>query len=288
MKKLRLFFLLLIPLIILFLLGFNYLWNMRSMQFSAKNLLRVFPEGSYERERPALASTTLHEIFSQEFAPLGEGAQCYALASLDGKYVIKLFKARHMRKKKWMRDGPLFASFVEPERRKQSSRRWMQKFEASCARYQMAYNELQDETGLIYLHFNQTKSLPIELKLKDGQTINLNELPFILQKKGELVPDRINSLLKNEGPEAAAKALQNISEMLSRRTKKGFTDARQCLSVNYAFAGELPMQIDVGKIVKEPKLLSHPEEEIERIHANVEAWTARHFPQLLPLMNTQN
>ncbi|MBI2743744.1 MAG: hypothetical protein HYX48_07505 [Chlamydiales bacterium] len=278
MKKLPLFFLLLVPFILLCLFAFNYLWNMRSMSLSSQNILHIFPEAI--ESRSAVSQEELKRIFSQEFEPLGEGAQCFACVSQDGKYVIKLFKARHMRKKKWLRDGPLFSSFVSPEKRAHSQARWLQKFHETCGRYALAFDELRNETGLLHLHFSNRETVKSQLKLKNRGEIDLDQVPFLLQEKGDLVPDRIAYLCKTSGDQSAIDALLDLHKMLVGRAEKGFTDPRQCFSVNFAFAGKNPLQIDVGKIVKKEELLLDSTEEIARVTANLQDWIERHNPEL--------
>ncbi len=274
--KTRLLFLLLIPLTVLFVLILNYLWNLKSLAFAPENLLRIFPQGLANRRN--ISNEELEQIFNQRFIFLDEGAQCFACASEDGRYVIKLFKAKHMRKKEWLRDGPLFRSFVPAAQREQHKRRWLQKFQETCACYFLAYDELADETGLLHLHF-QTESLQAKLKVQNFE-IELDGLPFLIQKKGELVPKKIASLIENSGSPAAITALIDLHDLLVKRAKKGITDPRQCFSINYAFCGSAPLQIDVGRIVKEAAIASAPQDEIDRVTANLKAWVGRHFPEL--------
>lgn len=281
--KARILFLLLIPLTVLFVLILNYIWNLKSLAFAPDNLLRVFPSGLANRH--SISNTEIEQIFNQRFAFLDEGAQCYACVSEDGQYVIKLFKARHMRKKKWLKDGPLFEAFTSATQKEQHKLRWLQKFQETCVCYSLAYDELADETGLLHLHFQPTEKLQAKLKI-DKFEIELDGLPFLIQKKGELVPRKIASLIKNNGSTAAVTALVNLHELLVKRARKGITDPRQCFSINYAFCGSSPLQIDVGRIVKEAAIAAAPQAEIDRVTTNLKTWTQRHFPELSPELET--
>ncbi len=261
----------------LFVLIFNYLWNLKSIAFAPDNLLKTFPEGLTLQRH--ISDEELAQIFNQRFVFLDEGAQCYACASEDGRYVIKLFKARHMRKKKWLKDGPLFHAFASAAQREQEKLRWLQKFQETCVCYALAYNELAEETGLVHLHFQPSEKMHAKLKVEKFE-IDLDQLPFLVQKKGELVPKKISALLQTGGHAAAITALASLHQLLVKRAKRGITDPRQCFSINYAFCGKDPLQIDVGRITKELTIIAAPQTEIERVTANLKAWVGRHFPEL--------
>jgi hypothetical protein len=66
--------------------------------------------------------------------------------------------------------------------------------------------------------------------------------------------------------------------LLVERTAKGFTDERQVFSQNYGFFGNIPIQLDIGKIRRfQPGAEQH---ELSRICGNLKDWVSEHYPQL--------
>ncbi len=266
---------LIIILLFCIVLGYNYVGNLQASKFSTVNLLKTFPEKLENR-----GLLDLH-LLEQPFSFLGEGAQCYVFGSRDGKHVIKLFKARHFKpQKKWLSEGPLFSGFIFSSKKKNSEQKWARKFQESCERYALAYDQLREETALEFLHLEKSAtSLPVKFQTAGKTyTLDLADLPFILQKKGELVPDTLSRLVEQGSKEEANEKLLHLRELLIERAKKGITDPRQCFSVNFGFIGKKPIQFDVGKITHDPNLDTGAE--ITRVTSNLDLWVKNHFPEL--------
>lgn len=276
--RLRTLYLILIPLLIILILAFNYLYNLKNLSFAPENLLKDFPRGLANRG-------TFEKSFVQRYRFLGEGAHSFVFESQDGRYVLKLFRAAHKKpQKKWLREGPLF-NFLIPTAKKQGSKdKWQTKFQECSARYVTAYDRMKEESGLLFLHFGESESLNVQLALEgpSGKIVHLelDKLPFIVQTKGELVPSRLASHIKRGDIQAAKHALTTLRQMLEARARKGITDERQCFGINFAFCGERALQIDVGKIAYDQKLTRSPDAEIQRVRANLQNWTQKHFPEL--------
>ncbi len=248
------------------LFSYQFFGYAKSRAFSQKNLLHAFPKN--------LENQGAFSFSQKHFYFLGEGAQVYAFASEDGKTVLKLFKARHIKpQKKWLKNGPLFWSCTSEKKQQ----KWIQKFQETCARYTLAFEKLHEETGLLCLHFTETDRHDEVWLHVSGNTylLDLSHVPFVVQEKGELVPDRISRLLQEGKQEEAHRDLVSLSKLLHMRTAKGFTDPRQCFSINFAFVGAKPIQIDPGKLMPVESA-----EEYEKIQLNLAKWVSKHFPAL--------
>ena len=276
--RLRTLYLILIPLLILLILAFNYLYNLKYLSFGPENLQQHFPRGLASRG-------SFEKSFLQRYRFLGEGAHCFAFESEDGRYVLKLFRAGHKKpQKKWLREGPLFNFLIPTEKKERSKTKWETKFQECLVRYATAFDQMREETGLLFLHLDNDTKLQTQVELESASgkisRIALDKVPFIIQAKGELVPQRLASLLKRGELQDAKQALLTLQEMLETRTRKGITDTRQCFGINFAFSGERAIQIDVGKIAYDPALTDAPEAEIQRVRTNLQNWTQKHFPEL--------
>ena len=77
--------------------------------------------------------------------------------SQDGKYVLKFFKYQRYKIKPWV-EAFTFIPFVAAhrDRRLQHKQDKLARFFSS---WKLAFNELQPETGLVYVHLNKTDYL---------------------------------------------------------------------------------------------------------------------------------
>lgn len=230
------------------------------------------PENVLQGIRHEQSAATL-EMGAKRFYLIGKGSQFFAFESEDHSMVLKLFKARHYL--------PQFSKrlqlFLSSALREKSEERWKKKFLETCTCYELAYEDLQSETGLIALHFNKTERSDLLVTLVDGKkefVLDLNKFPFILQKKATLLPDYLSKLPCKEEQK---KAITAVKRLFEERTKKLITDQRQSLRINYGFVEGKAIQIDPGKIYKDPEL--DQSEEIKRLNARVNRWVLKHFPE---------
>lgn len=224
----------------------------------------------------------------QPFDFIGEGSQVIAFGSQDGTTVLKLFKSQH--KKRFKLGRFVHEMRCPKEVRFRSLAKWQEKFRMTHYSYQLAFDHLQEETGLIALHFKST-SIPLLVQLcnkaGDHFEVDLCEHPFILQKRAMLLPTYLGNLLKENRLQEAKEAIARLKDFFITRTLKGFSDPRQTLSINYGFVGNQPIQIDAGKIDSMPILKQSPQPEIRRIHAHIDSWVHRHFPLIDNLTSSE-
>lgn len=125
-------------------LPYNEMWDTQSLTSDEKEKLRK-------------------EILSQPFYYLSSGTQCYAFVSQDGKYVIKFFKMHKILPKKWLKDVPF--SFFEKYRWESIAKKQNGSLNIFKS-FKDAYEQLREESGLIYLHLNKKR----EIKKKDHRS----------------------------------------------------------------------------------------------------------------------
>lgn len=209
------------------------------------------------------------------FHLIGKGAQFFAFESEDHQTVLKLFKARHYLPKFTKR----LQHALSPAVQNNSQERWKKKFLKTCCCYELALEELREETGLIALHFAKTET-PHLVTLVDGNkefSFDLSAVAFVVQKKAVLLPDYLRQLPDQESQKQAIDALKALFE---QRVKKKITDARQSLRINYGFVDGKAVQIDPGKIYKDEQLDSMVE--LEKLNARVDRWLLKHCRALSP------
>lgn len=136
-------------------------------------------------------------ILQQPFTYIGKGSQSYAFASEDGHYVLKFFKYKHLRPH-WLVDALSPLPYFNAYRQKQIKRK-QRKLEHLFAGYHLAWSSLRDESGLIFIHLNQTQGLYPTATLYDKiglkRSVPLDSVVFIVQKKAQTTRQLLDALL---------------------------------------------------------------------------------------------
>lgn len=196
---------------------------------------------------PLIEQARVRKILNQPFTYLGKGAQCYVFESEDKNYVVKFFRAAESEPLRILSFLP-FNFLKEKVAAKQEKR--MRDF----ASYELAYTNLKEETGLIFLHLDTSSDLQKAILLVDKLNIKhkiaSDRYAFALQKRADLVKTAVKGWMEKGEEKRAAGALASLVQLLSLRAKKGIYDADPNLSKNFGFVGERPIQIDCGGFSK--------------------------------------
>lgn len=240
-------------------------------------------KGSYAQDVSGLDFSEIDGIFEQPFYPLGQGKQMLALVSQDGRFVLKLFNPMRPLKKSWTSHWKYWKRYSSL---KWIKREWFgkkQRLKKLFKRHKIAFEQMKDDTGLIFVHLKSTKRVCHLVTVFDAKgkkhILELAKTPFVLQKKATLVPTYLEDLMRENRIDEAKLALNQMGQLLARRAALGITDRIQTMDNNYGFANGRPMQIEVGRIhfAEEDDRVS----EKERILENFHNWTATHYAHLL-------
>lgn len=281
LKTIR-FFLLICP-----ILAVLQLLNLFFLHFDGSVQTHSFAHGfkeTYSTEVLGLDPVPLTPIFSEPFSFLGQGKQMTAFVSYDGQYVLKVFNPMRPLKKEWYKKGKYWKRYSSL---KWIKREWFTKearLQKLFTRHKLAYEKLRKETGLLYVHLAPSTHLNQSIRIKDKEgkehILSLSKTPFVLQKKAILAHEHLSSLLSKGERKRARKAVASMEQLFQTRTQKGITDRIQTMENNYGFVGDLPIQIDVGRIVFDETLSNAPERETNRVINDFRIWTHKTFPQL--------
>jgi hypothetical protein len=220
-------------------------------------------------------------LLKQTFTYFDSGSQSYVFLSEDGTTVLKLFKFQHMRTPPVLN----FLPDVGALRRKREKKRAVleKTFDSLC----LAYDEMKEETGLITLHLAKTSNLKQSITIIDkiGKThlIDLDQVEFLLQRKGVLAYEAINRWMTQENQEAAENAVRSLLRLAESRCQKGIFDKDPDFSTNFGYIDTTPFQIDFGRLSPsaQEKQLEVYGPEMIRITRAFESWIAENHPILL-------
>lgn len=192
---------------------------------------------------------SLRSILEQPLSYIGRGGQCYAFATLDNKYVVKLLKYNNNYPRIWLKLFPFPLGLEEYRQKKLQIKQ--RKLEGEYRSYQIAFNELKDETGIIYFHLQKKTLPPIKLQIRDKlgihHTLPADEYQFYVQKKGTPFYAGIEKVLSTNGIEGVKPLLDEVVQYLIKRCEKKITDKDDGMHRNFAFFEGTPFQIDIGQ-----------------------------------------
>jgi hypothetical protein len=212
-----------------------------------------------DREVPLLSeveAVDLNKILSQKFTYIGKGSQSYAFGTIDGEYVIKFFKFKHLKPSIWLELLPPIFS-LQSYKEKQNQRK-ERKLASVFSGYRLAYVQHKQDSALIFVHLNQTKNLYPSLTVLDKMgwehSIPLDDVVFIVQRRAETAKTVIHNHLKKRDVAGAKSKIDQIFDLYLSEYAKGIFDNDHAVMRNVGFVKERPIRIDVGKLKDKPAM----------------------------------
>lgn len=242
--------------------------------------LKIESTVPYEARHVKKASPEILNALDQPYHYLGRGAQAYAFVSEDGRYVIKFFRHRRMHNL-LCQAGFLLPSFLR-ERLEQTAEKRSLKLVKDYKSYELAFEKLRQETGLLYLHLAKTEDLKKRLvlydKIKVLHELPLDQMEFVVQKRAYLLFPSLENWIKEGNLEEAKKVLTQVVSLLKTRAEKGIFDKDPELKTNFGVCEGKVLQIDIGRFT-ENELPPDPLE-IHRITDDLRKWLHKKDPVL--------
>lgn len=222
-------------------------------------------------------------ILNQKFSYIGKGAQCYAFGSEDQQYVLKFFKFKHLKPNLFVDLLPPFAPFKGYKHNciERKKRKLIGVFNG----YDLAFRENRQDSGLLYLHLIPTNNLQLHATVIDKigleSKINLDEVVFLVQKKGETLRIRLNRLFTEGRLPESEQAIASILAMYISEYKKGIFDHDHGVMHNTGFIGDRPFHLDVGKLNKDERMhrVEFYKRDLEHVVWKIDVWVKATYPQ---------
>jgi hypothetical protein len=242
-------------------------------------------------------------LLAQPYYLIGAGSECFAFKSEDGQAVIKFFKLNHTRpvyfnKGLFAEDHSAFAGTISNHplarvgqhgvRRLLGIREF--RIQRTFNSIKLAYDELKEETGLLYLHLNPTDNLHQRLALYDGNgirhEIDLDSARFFLQQCAVPLERHFTTLCNQHRDDEAKKCIDTLLALILNRCKKGFAD-RDIFNKNLGFIGVQAIEIDTGSFHRDARM-QHPwiyKQELFYATLELKSWFKKHYPQMVEYLD---
>lgn len=278
--------LVIISLAILLLYGSGRLYYAVTGGFTLSNITSDFKHHeNWETKSLTVAeSEQIKKILSQKFTYLGKGCQSYVFGSSDGQYVLKFVKYQRFRPQQWL---DFFQSIPIINRyRLAKIEKKQKKLEMLFSSWKIAYENLQPETGLLYVHLNKSHDLLPALTIYDKMgfehTLHMDDMEFLLQKRAKMLCPTVDQLMQSEQISDAKKLIDNLLKMILSEYQRGLADNDHALMQNTGVEGNMPLHIDVGQFVIKPEI-SNPEVYKQELFSKTfkfRMWLMKHHPEL--------
>ena len=225
----------------------------------------------------------LDELSCQSFTLLGSGKKCYAFVSVDGTTVIKFFKQKHLKNSYFLHRPPI-PKPIQPFRNEILNKHNLKRH-ALYQSYQIAYERIFDQTGVLYLHLTKTKGLnrTIHLKTPHGKqlTLKLDNIEFLIQKRAFSILDTMKQY-----PEKRKEIIVSIVDLIVQIAQKGIKTQMINCEEDLGFLEGKVIQIGGGKFypsIRKPLT----KEELQKQTLPIKKFLEKTDPNLLPYLEAQ-
>ena len=232
----------------------------------------------------------VRSLFAYPFRYLGRGKQSFAFLSDDGTHVIKIFNNSHQRKITLFRILSRIPFFHHWAAHK--TLLFSNKLEKAFESYRIAFEEMQEKTGLLFIHLGRTDGLP-PLTLIDAlhipHRLDSNTLGFLIQKKATLVYPALEEMIQSQDMAKAKDTLCRLLDLFLWKFRHGISDSDPLIRTNFAVLDDAVIQIDVGPLSKDFSTLDPDKmrSEIFRITASLKNWLSDRCPELAVFLDQQ-
>ncbi len=226
----------------------------------------------------------VHKLLDQHYTYLGKGCQSYVFMSEDGQYVLKFFKYQRFRPQAWLSYVSFLPGMDSYLNHKILKKR--EKLDSVFLSWKIAYEDLQQESAVAYVHLNKSQDLKKQVVLYDKiglkHELDIDNYEFMIQRRAHMLCPTLTQLSSEGKIEEAKNLLRQLVMMIVSEYQRGYADNDHALMQNTGVLEGKPIHIDVGQFVKNPRVKS-PDvyyQEIFNKTWKFRKWLEKHHPEL--------
>lgn len=278
---------------ILLIYGLGRLYYHLTAGFTIANITSDFGHQPQWEVRPLeeKESVEFAKAFHQPYTYLGKGCQSYVFASADGEYVIKFFKYQRYRFQPWLAYFPPLPAIVKL-RQEKMEKKW-KKLDGFVQSWKLAFENLKEETGLVFVHLNKTTHLQHTLTLYDKMgykhEVSLDQMEFCIQHRAKMLCDALLENKENGDLENAQKIVRQLLTTILSEYARGLADNDHALMQNTGVSHGKSVHIDVGQFVFNDEI-KNPEifhQELFTKTYKFKLWLREYYPELAAFLEEE-
>jgi hypothetical protein len=231
-------------------------WHILTSGFQTNKILPPRDCICSKNELPKNLDEEFLSIFDQEYKYLGKGCQAYVFESADKKYVVKFLRHHKYKPPFWINFGVIGKGYRERIVNYKKGR-----VKNAFQSYLMSYEDLKEETGVVYLHLGETNYFNRILTIRDRflrkRFIELDKMHFVVQiRVNKLGPKLLELSRKNKILEAKV-LIDGYFNVIKKRCLKGIKNVDHSGYLrNMGYIGERIFEMDLGGYRKREVILT--------------------------------
>lgn len=212
---------------------------------------KILPTSSFEKTESNNESfEKLSKILDQKFRFFNKGRHTFVFISEDGNFVLKFFRF-HRYSLPFTYQTCNFLPFIKNISEK-SQKELNISYQETMQSYQLVYDQLPNETALVYAHLSKTnnlfKKITIIDKFKVPHKIDLDNYGFIIQKKAKSFKKELLRL-KNDNKAVESLLISFFDNLKNIYKKNIINDDRHILN-NLGVIDNKVVELDLGRFAK--------------------------------------
>ena len=159
--------------------------------------------------------------------------------------------------------------------------------------YKLSIENLRQEAALIFTHFNVTQNLRKSINITDKAgrkfKIDLDSVPFMVQRKGDLIFPQIDKFMQLGQKEKAENLIESVVATLVSRSRKGIYDGDAKIYKNIGCIDDKAMFIDIGRMRDHPHMKETVKikEDLLETTDKLKLFLQNKHPELAPFLQSQ-
>jgi hypothetical protein len=205
--------------------------------------------------------------------------------------VIKFFKYQRFRLQPWIKYAPPLPALLKYREEKMAKK--LRKLDTFVRSWKVAFENLKNETGLVFVHLNKTTHLNKELILFDKvglrHVVDLDRMEFCIQRKADMLCDTLLAFKSRGDLEGAKTLIVRLLDLLLSEYERGLADNDHALMQNTGVANGKPIHIDVGQFVQNERIKDRTvyEQELFTKTYKFKLWLKEAYPELAVFLDEQ-
>lgn len=255
----------------IFILYSPYIWQRATGEFRLGKLAFDLPYNAVWKTDSAQFNKPIGK-----FSYLAHGAQSFVFQSEDRQWTLKLF--RHDR---WIHPWRKMIRNEILQKKKRLA--FDQKIDRLFCSTRLAFEQVPDLTGLVYVHLNRTEHLPSVILIDSvgrEQSLDLNRTYFVIQRRADPIKQVLLEAVQAGDQEYFKRLSRSFVQLLNRRTAKGIRNSDTKVAKNFGIWKDQVIEWDFGNYWIDPEMTTEVARlsEINRFIFQPERWL-KNFPE---------
>jgi len=152
--------------------------------------------------------------------------------------------------------------------------------------WKIAYEQLQKETGILFVHLNKSKNLNQKIAITDklgfAFSINADDYEFLIQKRAKPFIKTLEEQMRGGKLSSAKKMIDQLFAMIVAEYEAGVGDNDHALMQNTGVLDERPIHVDVGQFVQKESFKDKAVQDQELFNKTYKfkIWLNKRYPEL--------